>query len=123
MKKVLIIDDSISVRNEVSQALARAGFEVVEAVDGIDGANQIKNRADLSLVLCDINMPRLNGLDMLDSVKDEISTRSLPVLMLTTEGEPSAMVRAKRSGAKGWIVKPFVENMLVSAVKKLTAVS
>lgn len=119
-KKVLIIDDSVSVRRQVSGVLAQAGFEVLEATDGLNGADQIRAQSDLALVICDVNMPKLNGLDMLESLKDEIAGRALPVVMLTTEGQPDAMARAKRSGAKGWIVKPFKEHLLVGAVKKLT---
>jgi two-component system, chemotaxis family, chemotaxis protein CheY len=119
-KKVLIIDDSVSVRRQVSGVLAQAGFEVLEASDGLNGADQIRAQSDLALVICDVNMPKLNGLDMLESLKDEIALRALPVVMLTTEGQPDAMARAKRSGAKGWIVKPFKEHLLVGAVKKLT---
>jgi two-component system chemotaxis response regulator CheY len=119
-RKVLVIDDSAMVRRQVSSVLAQAGFEMLEAVDGVDGAAQIRANADLALVLCDINMPRLNGLDMLESLAEEIAAKSLPVVMLTTEGEPSAMARAKKAGVKGWIVKPFKEPRLVGAVKKLT---
>jgi two-component system chemotaxis response regulator CheY len=119
-RKVLVIDDSATIRRQVSSVLTQAGFEILEAVDGIDGAAQIRANADLALVLCDINMPRLNGLDMLESLSEEIAAKSLPVVMLTTEGEPSAMARAKKAGVKGWIVKPFKEPLLVGAVKKLT---
>jgi two-component system chemotaxis response regulator CheY len=119
-KKILIIDDSVSVRRQVSGVLTQAGFEVLEATDGLNGADQIRVQSDLALVICDVNMPKLNGLDMLESLKDEIAGRALPVVMLTTEGQPDAMARAKRSGAKGWIVKPFKEHLLVGAVKKLT---
>jgi two-component system chemotaxis response regulator CheY len=119
-RKVLIIDDSASVRQQVSTVLSAAGFEMLEAVDGVDGAAQIRSTADLALVLCDINMPKLNGLDMLESLTEEIAQKALPVVMLTTEGEPSAMARAKKAGVKGWIVKPFKEPLLLGAVKKLT---
>lgn len=119
-RKVLIIDDSASVRRQVSTVLTQAGFEMLEAVDGVDGAAQIRSNEDLALVLCDINMPKLNGLDMLESLTEEIARKALPVVMLTTEGEPAAMARAKKAGVKGWIVKPFKEPLLVGAVKKLT---
>lgn len=119
-RKVLIIDDSASIRRQVTTVLSQAGFEMLEAVDGLDGAAQIRSNADLALVLCDINMPKLNGLDMLESLTEEIAAKSLPVVMLTTEGEPAAMARAKKAGVKGWIVKPFKELLLVGAVKKLT---
>lgn len=119
-RTVLIIDDSATVRQQVSGVLSQAGFDVLQAVDGVDGADQIRARADLALVICDVNMPKLNGLDMLESLKGEIAARSLPVVMLTTEGQAEAMGRAKQAGAKGWIVKPFRENLLVATAKKLT---
>ena len=96
------------------------GFLVLEASDGLDGAERIRADADLALVICDVNMPRMNGLDMLESLKQEIADRHLSVVMLTTEGQPEAMARAKKSGAKGWIVKPFKEHLLLGAVQKLT---
>jgi two-component system chemotaxis response regulator CheY len=119
-KTVLIIDDSATVRRQVSNVLSAAGFQMVEAVDGIDGADKIRTRAELSLVICDVNMPRLSGLEMLDNLQSEIAQRQLPVVMLTTEGQPEAMARAKKAGAKGWIVKPFKEHLLLAAVSKLT---
>ena len=119
-KQVLVIDDSATVRRQVSGVLTQAGFEVLEAADGIEGDAQIRSQADLALVICDVNMPKKNGLEMLEGLKDEISARALPVVMLTTEGQPEAMARAKRCGAKGWIVKPFKEHLLIGAAKKLT---
>jgi two-component system, chemotaxis family, chemotaxis protein CheY len=120
MKKVLIIDDSSSVRRQVSGALTSAGFQVLEASDGVEGAEQIRSHSDLALVICDVNMPRLDGLAMLEVLQTEIAQRHLPVVMLTTEGQPEAMARAKKHGAKGWIVKPFKEHLLLGAVNKLT---
>jgi len=119
-KVVLIIDDSASVRRQVASVLGPAGYELLEAVDGIDGAERIRSREDLALVICDVNMPRMNGLDMLEGLKTEIARRALPVVMLTTEGQPEAMARAKLAGAKGWFVKPFKERLLLGAVQKLT---
>ena len=120
IKRVLIVDDSSSVRRQVCGVLVQAGYDVVEAADGVEGAETIRTQLDLDLVICDVNMPRLSGLDMLDSLHDELARRQLPVMMLTTEGQPEAMARAKKAGAKGWIVKPFKEALLLSAVGKLT---
>jgi two-component system, chemotaxis family, chemotaxis protein CheY len=100
--------------------LIGAGFEVMEAGDGVDGAERIRGTPDLALVLCDVNMPRLNGLEMVESLSAELQARSLPIVMLTTEGEPQAILRAKKAGARAWIVKPFKEHLLVGAVRKLT---
>ena len=119
-KKILIVDDSSSIRQQVSEALGDAGFSMVEAADGLEGAETIHACTELSLVICDINMPRLSGLEMLDSVKDELTRRGLPVVMLTTEADPEAIARARRAGAKAWLVKPFKDQLLVAVARKLT---
>lgn len=118
-KKVLVVDDSATVRQQVAQALGQAGFTVLEAVDGVDGAAKIEATPDLALVLCDVNMPRMNGLDMVETLKVAGRSSTLPIVMLTTEGDPALVARAKQSGAKGWIVKPFKPDLLVAAAKKL----
>jgi two-component system chemotaxis response regulator CheY len=118
-KRVMVVDDSRTVRQMVGAVLAHAGYDVVEAVDGIDGADKVEQTPDLAMVICDINMPRMNGLDMLDAVKKDGKNALLPVIMLTTEGKPHLISRAKEAGAKGWIVKPFKPELLLSAVKKL----
>jgi two-component system chemotaxis response regulator CheY len=118
-KKVMVVDDSRTVRLEVGIALTAAGYEVIEAADGVEGASKIEQHRDLAVVLCDVNMPRMNGLDMLSAVKKDPRNADLPVLMLTTEGQPAMIARAKAAGAKGWIVKPFKPELLLSAVRKL----
>ena len=117
-KKVLIVDDSQSVRQQVSLALQQAGYETVEAVDGEDGAAKISSISDIALVISDVNMPKMNGLEMLEKVSGRIQG-GLPVVMLTTEGQPSLIKRAKEAGAKGWVIKPFKAALLVSTVDKL----
>ena len=118
MKKIIIVDDSRTARMQVKNTLGGAGFEIVEAVDGKDGIAKIEANTDASLVLCDVNMPNLGGLDMLDSLKEETRSK-LTFLMLTTEAEPRLVAKAKELGAKGWIVKPFKPELLLAAVKKL----
>ena len=117
MKKILVIDDSETIRQQVKQALAATGYEIIEAVDGIDGLEKLRAVADLDMALCDVNMPRMNGLDMIAEVQR--TGPKIPILMLTTEGQPSLIRRARESGAKGWIVKPFKPELLVAAVTKL----
>ena len=119
LKKIIVIDDSQTIRQQVSLVLQGAGYEVVEAEDGIDGASAIKSNPDAVLAICDVNMPRQGGLEMLESLRCQNATVTFPVIMLTTEGRPDLIERARASGAKGWIVKPFKPNMLLAAVKKI----
>lgn len=119
-KKILIIDDSATIRQQVKNALVGAGFEIVEASDGIEGLEVITANADLAAVLCDVNMPRMGGLQMLEMVKANGRLATLPVVMLTTEGQPKLVQQAKAVGAKAWIVKPFKAEQLVATMRKLT---
>jgi two-component system chemotaxis response regulator CheY len=120
-KKILVVDDSATVRQQVGLALSQAGFDIIEAVDGQDGVDKITQISDISLVICDVNMPRMSGLEMLEKVREDKKFALVPVVMLTTEGQPELVERAKKAGAKGWIVKPFKAELLVAAAKKLTA--
>jgi len=120
-KKVLVVDDSQTVRQQVSIALSQAGYEVLEANDGVEGFDKIDADGEIKLVVCDVNMPRMNGLEMVEKVRGETKFDKLPIVMLTTEGAPQLIARAKKAGAKGWIVKPFKADLLVKAVDKLTA--
>jgi two-component system, chemotaxis family, chemotaxis protein CheY len=120
-KKVIVIDDSQTIRDQVATTLRRAGFEILEAVDGVDGAEVIERTPDAALAICDVNMPKKNGLELLEGLRDSGRTRALPVLMLTTEGQPQLIERARKAGAKGWLVKPFKADLLLAAVKKLTS--
>lgn len=118
-KKILIVDDSRTVRSQLGALLIEAGYEVVQATDGTEGAETIASTPDLSLVICDVNMPKMNGVDMLAMVKQDPKNASLQVLMLTTEGQPALIARAKAAGARGWIVKPFKQDLLLATVRKL----
>lgn len=118
-KKVLVVDDSVTVRQQVRLALGQSGFQVVDAVDGVDGRHKLETVDDIGLVICDVNMPRMGGLELLELVKSQPKHAALPVVMLTTEGQPALIKRARKAGAKGWIVKPFKANLLVEAARKL----
>jgi two-component system chemotaxis response regulator CheY len=121
MKRVLIVDDSATLRQQVRLALTPAGFEVIEALDGDDGILKIRTEAGLRAVICDINMPRKSGLELLEEVRRDGAHALLPFIMLTSEGQPELIARAKLAGAKAWMVKPFKPELLVAALKKLTA--
>jgi two-component system chemotaxis response regulator CheY len=118
-KKVIVVDDSRTARQQVKSALVGAGYEIVEAVDGADGILKMDANADAVLVLCDVNMPILGGIDMIEQLRRDGKGANHTFVMLTTEAEPELVQRAKACGAKGWIVKPFKPELLLAAVRKL----
>ena len=101
-------------------ALKQAGFAIVEAADGQEALAALASNRAIDMVVCDVNMPVLNGLEMVEKVKSNPEHKALPILMLTTEGQPSMIKRAREAGAVGWIVKPFDANQLVQTAKHLT---
>lgn len=119
-KTILVVDDSVTVRQQVSLALKQAGFVVTEAADGQEGLSIIEANRNIDMVVCDVSMPRMNGLEMVEAVRQRPEHRALPILMLTTEGQPAMIRRAKEAGAVGWIVKPFNATHLVQTAKHLT---
>ncbi len=119
-KKILVIDDSRTARQQVLAALIDGDYEIVEATDGEEGLTQLAAHPDAALVICDVNMPNLNGLEFLTRLRETSPQCSVPIIMLTTEAELELVARAKAAGARGWIVKPFKPHMLLAAVRKLT---
>lgn len=117
---VLVVDDSLTVRQQVSSALANAGMKVLEAGDGAEGLQQLSSNS-VDCVVCDVNMPRMNGIQMVESAKADMKNETLPIVMLTTEGSRELIDRAKAAGACGWIIKPFKADLLVAAVEKMIA--
>jgi two-component system chemotaxis response regulator CheY len=120
MKNVLIVDDARSIRNEVTDVLTRAGYNVTEAADGAEALAYLAGQAAVNLVVLDVNMPGMNGLDVLDRIQLEHKARNIPVLMLTTEAERVLVERAKKAGAKGWLLKPIKAELLISTVARLS---
>jgi two-component system, chemotaxis family, chemotaxis protein CheY len=118
-KTILIVDDSVSVRRQVSAPLRAAGYDMLEADNGREGIAVMRSGAAIALVICDLNMPITNGLEFLETVKGDPATRQVPVIMLTTDASPELIAKAKRAGAKGWIVKPFQGDLLLSAVRRI----
>jgi two-component system, chemotaxis family, chemotaxis protein CheY len=119
-RRVLVVDDSATIRQQVRMALTQAGFDVVEATDGEDGIAKIRGDCQIAAVICDINMPKKTGLELIEEVRAGGANSQVPIVMLTTEGQPAMVQRAKQAGAKGWIIKPFKPALLVAAVQKLT---
>jgi two-component system chemotaxis response regulator CheY len=117
VKRILVIDDSTAVRQQVRSTLVAAGYEIIEAFDGVDGLEKLKTLAEGDLALCDVNMPRMTGLEMI--LEAQRAGLTIPILMLTTEGQPSMIRDARKAGAKGWIVKPVKPELLLIAVDKI----
>lgn len=119
MKPVLIVDDSESVRQQVAETLTNAGYTIMEAHDGLAAHVMLQDHQEIGLVLCDVHMPRMGGIELLQNIKALISNRGLPVVMLTTDGNPALIRQAKGLGAKGWILKPFNPAQLISLTERL----
>ncbi|MES2744649.1 MAG: response regulator [Bdellovibrionota bacterium] len=120
-KKILIVDDSEAIRQQVNFTLAKGGYEIIEAEDGRDAMEKMRSNDDISLIISDVNMPVMTGLEMLEAMKAEGSFPSVPIIMLTTVGITALIGRAKKAGANGWLVKPFNPDHLVAAAERLTS--
>lgn len=120
MKNVLIVDDSRSIRNEVADVLTRGGYNVMEAADGAEALACLARNTDVNIIVLDVNMPGMNGLDVLERIQSQHGGRNLPILMLTTEAERALVERAKKAGAKGWLLKPIKADLLLSTVTRLS---
>ncbi|MCH7868831.1 MAG: response regulator [Myxococcales bacterium] len=118
MANVLIVDDSISMRKLVQGTLVEAGHCVVEAEDGVDGLAKAK-QSPIDLVITDINMPNMDGLELLGELRKLSDFKFTPILVLTTEMDPEKKKIAKERGATGWLVKPFNPDQLISTIKKV----
>ena len=117
-KTILAVDDSASIRQMVSFTLRGAGYEVTEAVDGQDAFDKAKQRT-FNLVLTDINMPRMDGIKLLESLRTVSQYRAIPILMLTTESTDEMKAKGRSAGATGWLVKPFNPESLLAVIKKV----
>ena len=117
-KTVLAIDDSASIRQMVSFTLKSSGYSVIEAVDGVDGLDKARGKT-VNLVLTDQNMPRMDGLTLIKSLRALAQYKSVPILMLTTESSDAMKAQGRAAGATGWLVKPFDPQKLIEVVKKV----
>lgn len=122
MAQILVVDDSSTVRNEVGDFLQKNGFTVAMAVDGKDGLVKLKADPAIKLVVCDVNMPNMDGLTMVEKVRSELNNSTVSIVMLTTENSPVMKERGKAAGVKGWIVKPFKGDAVLPSFKKLVGV-
>lgn len=117
-KTIMTVDDSASVRQMVSYTLREAGYDVVEACDGVDALEKIDSKV-FNLVLTDLNMPRMDGISLIKQLRANQKNKFTPILMLTTESQNEKKQEGKNAGATGWIVKPFKPEQLITVVKKV----
>ena len=115
---ILVADDSASMRQFISFTLKGAGYQVTEAIDGADAVEKIKNNK-INMVISDLNMPNMDGMELLKYLRGHDSFKFTPVVMLTTESGKSRVLEAKNAGINGWIIKPFEPKKLTDVVKKL----
>jgi two-component system chemotaxis response regulator CheY len=117
-KKILAVDDSPTIRQLVKMTLSRAGYEVSEAEDGAKGL-QKASAETFDMVLSDINMPQMTGIEMLRSLRKLDQYKFTPIVLVTTESQPEKKAEGKAAGATGWIVKPFEPDQLLAVVTKV----
>ena len=118
MKTIMTVDDSASLRQMVCFVLRGGGYDVLEAVDGVDALSKLKGR-NLDLVLSDINMPNMDGLEFTRRLRAIPEYKFVPIVLLTTESNPEKKQQGKAAGATAWIVKPFNPDQLLAVVKKV----
>ncbi len=116
-RTVLIVDDSASMRQLVSFALKDAGYEVIAAVDGKDALTKV-NGNNVDMVVTDLNMPNMDGIELIRQLRVRPESKFKPIVMLTTESQDSKKQEGRLAGASGWIVKPFSPEKLVEVIKK-----
>ncbi len=115
-KTILTVDDSSTVRLVLSSTLKNAGYKVIEAVDGHDAITQLES-GKINMLITDLNMPRVDGIDLIRHVRRSSCCRFMPIIMLTTESDDEKKKTGKAAGASGWIVKPFKPEQLLTVVK------
>jgi len=118
MRQILTVDDSASIRQMVSFTLTKAGYQVTEAIDGKDGLAKAGTKK-VDLIITDLNMPNMDGIQMITAVRKLPGYGFTPILMLTTESQAEKKDAGRKAGATGWIVKPFNADQLIAVVQKL----
>ncbi len=115
-KLIMTADDSASMRQMVSMTLKQAGFEVVEAIDGQDAITKLNG---IDMLITDLNMPNMDGIELIRQVRSKPEFKFIPIIMLTTESQDTKKTEGKEAGATGWIVKPFKPEQLIGVINKV----
>ena len=119
MAKIMIVDDSETLRSQLRKCLEGAGHQVIEGTDGLNGIEVLGQNQDVKLIVCDVNMPRLDGLSMCQKVHVMPEHSKTPIIMLTTEANPEMKTKGKEAGVIAWVTKPYDETKLLAAVDKI----
>lgn len=117
MKTIFLVDDSATVLISTSSILAKAGYQVEKAASAEEALTKFKAGLKPDLLITDLNMPGLNGIELIKQVRLMPSFRFLPILLLTTESQQSKRADAKAAGASGWLVKPTTAEELLNTIK------
>lgn len=117
-RTVLLVDDSPTMRTVTRNLLAKSGYEVVEAADAAQAIRFLQNGGQVDLILSDVEMPNMDGVEMLSIIRTRLKRKDLPVVMLTSVREVGVLKKAKLLGVQGWVLKPYDNDMLVQIVKK-----
>ena len=117
-KRIMTVDDSASIRQMICFTLKEAGYEVVEASDGEDALTKLEGN-HIHMMITDLNMPRLNGMELVQRMRAMPGYKYIPIIMLTTESAGEKKQQCKLAGATGWIVKPFKPEQLLAVVEKV----
>jgi two-component system chemotaxis response regulator CheY len=118
LKKILVVDDSPSLRQIISIVLTTAGYDVIEAENGQQALEKLDG-SKIHLAICDVNMPVMDGIEFVKNVKSMPNYRFLPIIMLTTESGENRKQEGRDAGVKAWVVKPFRPDQILNAVSKL----
>ena len=116
-KNILVVDDSETVRQVLQLTLSNSGYNVVEAVDGAEALEKLADMKSVDMIVTDLNMPNIDGLQLIKEIRAAGNHRFTPIVMLTTESSEEKKQAGREAGASGWIVKPFKPEQLLKVVK------
>lgn len=116
MAKIMVVDDSETVREQLKGILEEGGHSVLEAENGEVGLAKIKGEAGLDLVICDVNMPVMDGITMCTKLREDLPDHKLPIFMLTTESSPELKAQGKAAGVMAWTIKPIKKEKILMAI-------
>lgn len=118
-KSIMVVEDSLTMLQMLSFTLKKNGYDVVEANNGQEALEKLNNRTEIDMIMTDINMPNVDGIEFIHRVRENPDYKFTPIIVLTTESQEGKKMEGKEAGATGWLVKPFSPEHLISVVKKL----